>query len=474
MKIHQVNSAQEMISRVSYGDVIRSSSWISYLILTASASFLFGGFFDQVWLLFGLVFYVWLCIYVASLRSGSRFNRRALTRARIVVLLMVFSALWLFAQLVLPMENPLLAYLKLVEESDTASWGWFNSEVGWSSAPDRGFRLALSEIFFVTVLVASISIIDTRARLKQFMLLLSLTGLVHASIGLVALYGGIHLIEIQKIDGHWGAARGLFVNRNHFAALLVICLAGSFAQLIYATSFAYRQQGRLFSRHLLNVRNFIAVLCLVVSLIALIESQSRGALLGLIVGALIYIRVRANWFILLSFCVLLVIIFLLVGDELIARLGQGFLSFGERSEQWRVSVKAISNAPFLGYGGGSYATVFQIFREHTEFRDVIFSQAHNLYLHMWLERGVFGLLFWLSVLVIAYKKLHSAMNKSVSLAVTSSLRAGGIVLTAALVQSLVDYNLQVLNIRYFFFCVLGVVFAAPLVYQSSRKSTFSN
>ncbi len=446
---------------------------MGFLVLLVAASFIFGGFFESSWVYYSVFFYLWFFVYVMTLRSGVRLNLRALRRSKSMVFIVGLSALWVFTQLILPLENPLVSTLGFVESQNGKPWAWFEPEIGWSSSPERGFRLAMSEVFFLVLLIATISIVDSRDRVRHFLYALSVIGLVHALIGLIALYGGIYLIEIKEIDGHWGAARGLFVNRNHFASLVVLCMVGSLSQLLYSSRDAQRQEANSLAKYMFSVNTVFALICLAVGLVALIESQSRGALFGLVVGIVAFLRFRANKLIVISIVILLISIVILVGGELIDRLSNGFLSFGERGDQWSVTLKAIFESPLFGYGGGSYATVFQIFREHHEFRDVVYSQSHNLYLHIWLERGLVGLLLWLSVIIISYKKLNSAIKKSRSLFVSSCLQASGIVLTAALFQSLVDYNLQVLNIRYLFFSLLGFIFAAPFVHQSTRRSTIS-
>ena len=446
---------------------------MGFLVLLVAASFIFGGFFESSWVYYSVFFYLWLFVYVMTLRSGVRLNIRALRRSKSMVFVLGLSALWVFTQLILPLENPLVSSLGFIESQNGKPWAWFEPEIGWSSSPERGFRLAMSEVFYLVLLIATISIVDSRDRVRHFLYALSVIGLVHALIGLVALYGGIHLIEIKEIDGHWGAARGLFVNRNHFASLVVLCMVGSLSQLLYSSRDAQRQETKSFAKSILSFNTLLALVCLSVGLVALIESQSRGALLGLIVGIFAFLRFRANTLIVTSIVLALLMLAIFVGSELIDRLSNGFLSLGERGDQWLVTLKAIFKSPFFGYGGGSYATVFQIFRENNEFRDVVYSQSHNLYLHIWLERGLVGLLLWLTVLIVGFKKLNSAIKKSRSLFVSSSLQASGIVLTAALFQSVVDYNLQVHNIRYLFFSILGFVFAAPFVHQSTRKNTIS-
>ncbi|NNC98791.1 MAG: hypothetical protein HKN85_01280, partial [Gammaproteobacteria bacterium] len=128
---------------------------------------------------------------------------------------------------------------------------------------------------------------------------------------------------------------------------------------------------------------------------------------------------------------------------------------------------AIQRAWLFGYGGGSYETVFQYFREYSQFRQVSFNQSHNDYLHLWLEQGLLGLLLWLAALVLAIRHAVITIRATGSTLIKAVSAAALLVLTAALLQSGVDFNLQIVNIRSLFFVIIALLYSTPTVRQHS-------
>ena len=105
--------------------------------------------------------------------------------------------------------------------------------------------------------------------------------------------------------------------------------------------------------------------------------------------------------------------------------------------------------------------MFQVFREHGDFRQVLFNQAHNDYLHIWLEQGIVGLGLWLALMTVVLRQAFKTFSHSVSTLVAGAALAGSIVILAALLQSLVDFNLHIINIRLYFFVIMACMFAIP-------------
>jgi len=150
------------------------------------------------------------------------------------------------------------------------------------------------------------------------------------------------------------------------------------------------------------------------------------------------------------------------GKDLLLRFSTDAL-LGERLSQWTLTWQAIEQAWLLGYGGNSYADVFQIFRGDQDFRQVVFNQAHNDYLHIWLEQGLVGLALWLGLLSIALRAAFRGFTNSASQLSRAVLISVAVVLIAALAQSAVDFNLQILNIRVYFFVIMSLVFSVPAI-----------
>lgn len=444
-----------------------ASLWLVYLGLVATISFLNRPYLSEEWLSYSFFFYAFIAIYSVSLMLGGRCNSTALHNARYAIALCFLSLFWLWVQSILPITNYLSEYVFDGKQELT----WFDPASTWSVTPDKTRWLFFRNFLVILLFVVSLCLLDTRRRVKQVLILFLLVGAVHALVGVLAKYSNLQLVDLSQIDGHYDAARAWFVNRNHFASFVSLCIFGALAyQIKVFLSLGKTRPMSYLTAQLISVR-VLFIMSLVLSMLAIILSQSRGAFLALLLSILFLITLlsRDSRFSMQRryFVVPIVVITLAMlgyfGDALIGRFTQDSLVGGERFEQWNLTWRAISHQALIGYGGGSYATVFQVFREYADLRQVVFDQAHNEYLHIWLEQGLIGLLFWLGFLVLALANaLRSARTHSSRLVVAVSY-AGIVVVVAALLQAGVAYNLQITNIRSYFFAIIAVLFAAPSI-----------
>ena len=400
-------------------------------------------------------------IYIISVLFGSTFNKRALRRSWLVVLIAALPLLWLYLQTLLPFGNSLSQSMSLSLEPGA----WLLPQALMSITPDKTLWLLYSYLPAFVCMLLACSMITSRARVKQFLYLTILLLLLHAVAAIYAKYHGIYLIDKTLLDGHWSAARGWFVNRNHFAAFILSSLVGVLAFVHYRV----QEQSKLLTK-------FACGILMILSLVAIVLSQSRAGLVCwililLVIGMTSFQSLRrardrngaAIGLVGLSLVSLIIITVgvIVFGSELGGRLQQTSLGIGERGLQWQITWSAIKQSPWIGYGGGSYAYVFQYFREYAELRQVVFDQSHNHYLQVWLEQGLIGLLFWLGLIVAVGAYAGTTIRNSRSRLLVSTTVAACAVLVAALVQSLVDFNLQIINLRCFFFVIIGLVLALP-------------
>ena len=143
---------------------------------------------------------------------------------------------------------------------------------------------------------------------------------------------------------------------------------------------------------------------------------------------------------------------------------------GERTSQWQITLQAIGSAPITGYGAGSYAQVFQSVRGLEDLRQVVYNQAHNQYLHLWLEQGLIGLLLWLSLAWLALKSAHKFILRSKSTLEKSVLIAAFVVILSGLIQALVDFNLQITSIQLYFFLWMALIYVTPDLHSRHSRN----
>ncbi len=456
--------------------------WYSYLLILIAVSFLNGFYSSKIWLFVSACIYC-LCVLCAfSAINGGRCNWRGLIAAKYMLVLLAAMLVLLLLQMAIPISYPMEHLLFSNSLFDGTPPEWFQPNARWSIVPHKTRWLFTSEILIFSIFTLSIVLLVSRRRLKQLLFVFLLVGLTHALIGIFAKYGQLSLVDTKQLDGHFSAARAWFINRNHFAAFVSLCLVGALAyQLKNLASQTRRSFRSLFINQLLSFKS-VYLLGLIVGLVGLVLSQSRAGFLSLLVSMfLVFLSVGkttlANTIklqrrsVLLPIGVIVTTILVYFGGELLTRFSSDSL-LGERTAQWSLTWQAIKPVWLIGYGGNSYADVFQTVRGYEDFRQVLFNQAHNDYLHIWLEQGLLGLSLWLGLLMLAIRNAYIGIANTTSTLVSATLISSLVVIFAALAQSLVDFNLQILNIRYYFFVIISLLFSVPTIRQ--RKGTPEN
>ena len=286
------------------------------------------------------------------------------------------------------------------------------------------------------------------------------------------------LVERKQVDGHFSAARGWFINRNHFAAFISLTMV---TPIVFILKKLMRDKSDSFfglAKSIIFAPQVFFFLSLLLGIFAMLISQSRAGFLALPLAiALICVlnlselkKVVGFHRAMMVITFVIVVVVVIFGQEMVSRLANGSLSVGERGIQWAITWQAIKEQWFVGYGGGSYATVFQIIREHAPLREVIYDQSHSYYLHLWLEQGLVGLLLWLSFIGLAFLTAYKALKNSTSTMLRSLQFACIIVLISALMQSFVDFNLQILNIRLYFFVIIALIYCGTNLRKRRHSS----
>jgi len=462
--------------------VVDTLFWYAYLGLLIWASFLNGQIDSQPWLIFASCTYLLLAAHCCSVFFGGRANILGLRLAIAAIILLLLTLLLLYLQTVLPLNTYLHDLILSSNYVSGYETDWFKPNSVWSVVPALTHWLLMSELLMVTFFVLTISLLCSRRRLQQFLVVMIAIGLVHTVVGIIAKYAGISLVDKVHLDGHFGVARAWFINRNHFASFIGLTLIGALAlQLKYLLS----SQGKTLMRLLLDqliTGKAVILFALSCTVVALLLSQSRAGFLAPVLSIAICFfalgrgssRFGKKRQFIMPVVVFLAVSLIYFGGDFLARISADSLSLGERTKQWALSWAAIQKAWLLGYGGNSYGTVFQAFRDPDQFRQLYFNQAHNDYLHIWLEQGLIGLLLWIGLLMVTLRRALISFSSHSSTMVGGVSMAAAVVLIAALLQSFVDFNLHILNIRLYFFVIMATVFAVASIKQrkGSSKSLF--
>ena len=173
---------------------------------------------------------------------------------------------------------------------------------------------------------------------------------------------------------------GLSINPN--------VIGGALAALIPLQVFALR-----------STRRWIKVVLLAVTLFALLLTETRGAWLALAAAAAMWIawrvisaqiadQKRARWW----WIGVVVVAGILVGAVLVATpLGDRLLGWGgDRRNIWQNSVDLIGDYPVTGIGLAGFEMVYSTYALLVHVGHTL--HAHNLWLDMWLNQGILGVI----------------------------------------------------------------------------------
>jgi hypothetical protein len=210
-----------------------------------------------------------------------------------------------------------------------------------------------------------------------------------------------------------------------------------------------------------------------VVLVALLLSGSRGGIaatiMGLVVLGALTLRPRKNQFAeqrvaIIGIGVLFVAVtFVVFGDVVAGKIAQEGLRDQSRMAVYTIVIRSILDAPLLGYGYGTFADIFPMFRDQSLSTWGKWPMAHDTYLEVLQGLGlVFGSVLVASVSLLVWRCVKGAARRQVN--ETLPCVAASVAILVG-VHSLVDFSLQIQAIALTFMALLGAGVAQS---ESSR------
>jgi O-antigen ligase len=245
---------------------------------------------------------------------------------------------------------------------------------------------------------------------------------------------------LQAYTGDAGTvANGTWVNRDHFAGFLEMCLP---LAVMYGVSIA--------GRTLVPALKACALLALAaLILVAILCSLSRMGLVAaltslFVIGAL---ALGSRWLVLASLAALSLSAFVfLPGDALIDRFAQlastDSITSDMRVGMWTGTLHLIRAFPLFGCGLGAYESCFARYQTVAPMNTIDF--AHNDYLQFMAELGIIAFLLGLAFAVrlfVRTVRTATSGDSSRDRRLVAMACAGSF--TAIALHSLVDFNLYI-------------------------------
>jgi O-antigen ligase len=276
-----------------------------------------------------------------------------------------------------------------------------------------------------------------------------------------------------------GFVTSTFINRNSFAAYAgigLVAICGLILRLYRHEFVAVGGSIRFRMATFIEVTGRKGVALLggaFVILVALLLTGSRGGIastaLGVVVLATLTARLRKQQSveqreaIIVVGALLMAATFVVFGDAVVGKIAQEGLRDASRMPVYIITMRSILSAPLIGYGYGTFADVFPMFRDQSVSTFDKWQMAHNTYLEVFQGLGLlFGAMLVASVVLLVLRCVKGAMTRKLN--ETSPCVAASVALLLGL-HSLVDFSLQIQAIAITFMALLGTGVAQS---ESSR------
>ena len=318
--------------------------------------------------------------------------------------------------------------------------------------------LAYGTIFCLTLLL-----VDTPRKLEILLKVLVFSGTLQAVYGSLMVLSGLeYSFFIKKFVGQ-GTATGTFINRNHLAGYLNLCLAVGMGLMIAKLGgeaiHTWRQRLRSVVRLLLGEKARLRIY-LIIMVIALVLTRSRMGNTAffagtLIVGTLGLLLMRnAPRSTMLFLASVIALDLLIVGtwfgvDQVAQRIQQtevttnaaNVLPTEDRDEVARRAFTLAKDYFPVGAGAGSFYTVFSGYANSSLIGFVEY--AHDDYLQVLAEMGVVGLVCTGLIVLLATVQALAALRRRNDPLMRGTAFGASLAICWLLIHSTVDFNMQI-------------------------------
>lgn len=332
----------------------------------------------------------------------------------------------------------------------------------WSQVFHLSFRFLFFNITCILVVVLCVSAVSKEDQLYGMARLLCMGLIACCAYALYQSYLGVDPSESftdLSVNAHMpGRVFSFFENPNAFANILVY-----FAPLMFALTF-YGKRGW---HRLLFAGAFL--LCF----LAIFMTGSRGGWLALAVSGLVLV---------LFLCPRWVPLFLLLipatvpfwPASITSRLMTIFSSdssINGRTYIYTAVARIIGSNWLLGVGLGTWALRWAVAYYDTYFAAFPFIHAHNVYMQVWAESGIFALIAFLGALIVPLAGAAQAVKHSAS-ATLRAMAAGcasGII--GFLVFGITDYAWTYPRIMVLFWFLFAMLLCTVKLHKSAPGAT---
>ncbi len=333
-------------------------------------------------------------------------------------------------------------------------------------------------IIYFIFFAAALTFINIQTRLRKIVVFIVIFGALMAFFGILQRLAGIEGIYGLRPSPN-AIPFGSYVNQHHFAAFMEMTVGLTL--------------GLIFGKATDKDKRFLLVIAAVLMGIAIVLTSSRGGMLSLF-GVLAFVitanllkkqkdknksstenrqNFRRNFILIAGGLALILSLFgaviLLGGDASLLR-GIGLTTEQDfssgRTHFWYVALQIIFNHPILGVGLDAFGTAFTRFDTwNGTFR---IEQAHNDYLQIWADAGIFGFACVVWFIYLLFKNSLHAVGDALNRFRRNSAIGALAGCFGILIHSFFDFPLRTPS-NAFFFLTFAVLATASISNPSLHR-----
>jgi O-antigen ligase len=272
--------------------------------------------------------------------------------------------------------------------------------------PEVTLLALLRWMSYAAFFIAALEMLRRPGALRSALSVVAVLGVAEAAYGIGNLMtGNARLLWIERTAYH-GDATGTLVNRNHFATMMLLCLAAVLAR---------RWLARPRSTDAERALTVLSVVAAALIGVAILLSHSRGGILSLGVTMLVMAVLvprdregRRGRAALGGLAALVLFYGTWIGLETVA---QRFHLLGReaatgRTTLWRDTLAMVGEFPVLGAGAGTFEAVYPAYRNASRWHGG-YAHAHQDWLELAAEGGVLAVALAITA-GIAYVRIFTA------------------------------------------------------------------
>ncbi len=329
-------------------------------------------------------------------------------------------------------------------------------------------------IAYSAIFVVGAHALSSRRQVLYILALIVVMGYLIAVYGLLQYLSRYSLPSFFERKYYLDRAAGTYVNPNHFAGYLEMCIPLALS-IVFIGKRRAGTEGFPLGRRIINFlseklqdrRAILPVSAVVVMSLALVFSMSRMGIFSFAVSLILFALLlgkrhlkRLRLAILGSIVALILALSFWLGLNPVLKrysvLAGGNLG---RAHAWRMTGNVIKDYPVLGTGLGTFAHVSPNYQtHHTKFGH--WQESHNDYLNLLSDAGIAGLVIGAGFLLAWYVYVLRLLSKKHLRTYQRSIAAGCIAgVSAILLHSIADFNLQIPANAVYFATLLGLAIA---------------